>query len=375
MAATTRRHASAFHPFWQRIPSPLIPLCLFLACLLPQAGCTCDPDRSIPSPRPLLVCRPHAAPRPAAPPVTPGAPTVPAGTIPQSFSVSSGGSATLALPLTAVPGRAGVEPDLSLTYSSNAVASSGILGAGFALSGLSSITRCGSDLAQDGEIRGVHFDAADKLCWSGQRLVVVASSPGQIEFGTGPAPAELGQGPPPRPVAGHFGVGSAGPVPRWTGREAHTSVAHAATPPAAARPADAFFESRPSRDPRSVTCITAPSSRPADESSVAQSLDRAQGLDTAKDPAFSASVRGQDTARSFLNRGCTKRRSARWSLASIRLLKRSCASTFRVRARGPQTSLSRCSYRSVSSALVLEFAARIRALAWRPACIAKESRS
>jgi RHS repeat-associated protein len=118
--------------------------------------------------------------------VTPGAPTVAAGTIPQSFSVSSGGSATLALPLTAVPGRAGVEPDLSLTYSSDAAGSSGILGAGFSLSGLSSITRCGSDLAQDGEIRGVHFDAADKLCWSGQRLVVVASPPGQIEFRTTP---------------------------------------------------------------------------------------------------------------------------------------------------------------------------------------------
>ena len=102
MAATIHRQAGAFCPFWQRISSTLVPLLLFLACLLPQAGCTCGPDRAIPTPRPLLVCRPHAAPRPTAPALTPGAPTVPAGTVPHSFSVSSGGSATLVLPLTVV---------------------------------------------------------------------------------------------------------------------------------------------------------------------------------------------------------------------------------------------------------------------------------
>ncbi len=186
MAATIRRQTGTLHPFWQRISSTLVPLLLFLACLLPQAGCTCGPDRAIPTPRPLLVCRPHAAPRPTAPALTPGAPTVPAGTIPHAFSVSSGGSATLVLPLTVVPGRAGLEPALSLTYSSDAAGSSGILGAGFSLSGVSSITRCGSDLAQDGEIRGVRHDASDNLCWSGQRLVVTGTQPGLLEFRTFP---------------------------------------------------------------------------------------------------------------------------------------------------------------------------------------------
>ncbi len=154
--------------------------------MLPQAGCTCGPDRAIPTPRPLLVCRPHAASRPTAPAVTPGAPTVPAGTLAQSFSISGAGNATLVLPLTVVPGRAGVEPALSLTYGSDAAGSSGILGAGFSLSGVSSITRCGSDLAQDGEIRGVRHDASDNLCFSGQRLVVTGAQPGLLEFRTFP---------------------------------------------------------------------------------------------------------------------------------------------------------------------------------------------
>ncbi|MEO7328479.1 MAG: SpvB/TcaC N-terminal domain-containing protein [Minicystis sp.] len=161
-------------------------LFLLLACVFAQGGCSCGPDLSIPAPRPLLVCRPHVARLPAAPPVTPGAPTVAAGTIPQTFSVSNGGSATLVLPLTVVPGRAGVEPSLSLTYGSDAAASDGILGAGFALGGITSITRCGSTLARDGEIRAVRFDAGDNVCLSGQRLIRVASTPGLVEFRTFP---------------------------------------------------------------------------------------------------------------------------------------------------------------------------------------------
>ena len=103
MAASQRpRASSVLRP---QFPSWFPPLLLLLLYILAQGGCSCGPDTTAPTPRPLLVCRPHAAPRPAAPPVTPGAPTVPAGSIPQSFSVSSGGSATLVLPLTAVPGR------------------------------------------------------------------------------------------------------------------------------------------------------------------------------------------------------------------------------------------------------------------------------
>ena len=83
------------------------------------------------------------------------------------------------MPLVTAPGRAGIEPQLSLTYDSSA--GDGVLGVGFGIGGLSAITRCPSNLAQDGEIRGVRYDAEDKLCLDGKRLIPVGQSPGIIE--------------------------------------------------------------------------------------------------------------------------------------------------------------------------------------------------
>ncbi|XXX72068.1 RHS repeat-associated core domain-containing protein [Sorangium sp. So ce134] len=57
---------------------------------------------------------------------------------------------------------------------------------GFSIAGLSAIMRCPKDLAQDGEIRGVRYDAEDALCLDGKRLVVVGRSTGTIEFRTFP---------------------------------------------------------------------------------------------------------------------------------------------------------------------------------------------
>jgi len=75
------------------------------------------------------------------------------------------------MPLVTVPGRAGVEPQLTLSYTS--AGDDGVLGVGFSLTGLSSIMRCPSTLADDGEIRNVRYDVGDKLCLDGKRLVPV----------------------------------------------------------------------------------------------------------------------------------------------------------------------------------------------------------
>jgi RHS repeat-associated protein len=182
MATTQPRGQSSLAK--TQLGSILRPFLFVLLCILAQSGCTCGPDRAIPTPRPLLACRPHTPRIPTAPAAKPAAPTASAGTLQHTFSVTSSGSASLVLPLTVVPGRAGIEPDLSLAYSSDSATSSGVLGAGFSLAGVSSITRCGSDLARDGEIRGVRYDARDALCYSGQRLVVTASHPGILEFRT-----------------------------------------------------------------------------------------------------------------------------------------------------------------------------------------------
>jgi hypothetical protein len=113
----------------------------------------------------------------------PGVHTAPAGTIPGTFSVTSSGEASYVLPLMTVPGRAGVEPHLAVAYSGGGA---GVLGAGFSLSGLSAITRCPMNLAQDGEIRGVSYDADDPVCLDGKRLVVVSQGSGTIELRTFP---------------------------------------------------------------------------------------------------------------------------------------------------------------------------------------------
>jgi RHS repeat-associated protein len=113
--------------------------------------------------------------------------TVSAGTIPGSFSITSTGDASYVMDLMSVPARASasVEPRLSIVYELSG--GDRILGAGFSLAGLpGAITRCASDLAEDAEIRSVRFDAEDKLCLNGRRLVQVARQPGLIEFRTTP---------------------------------------------------------------------------------------------------------------------------------------------------------------------------------------------
>ena len=89
------------------------------------------------------------------------------------------------MPLTTVPGRAGVEPKLSLTYDSSG--DNGVLGMGFSLAGLSAISRCPQNIAQDGQIRGVSYDTGDMLCLDGKRLVPLGpAQSGVIEFRTFP---------------------------------------------------------------------------------------------------------------------------------------------------------------------------------------------
>src|SRR5215813_8167690 len=102
--------------------------------------------------------------------------------------------------LVTAPGRAGIEPQRSLSYESSSGDS--VLGVGFSLGGLSAITRCPSNLAQDGEIRGVRYDAADKLCLDGKRLTPVGQASGIIEYRTSPDTFVK--------VLGHFPPGSEG---------------------------------------------------------------------------------------------------------------------------------------------------------------------
>lgn len=90
---------------------------------------------------------------------------------PGKLSVSELGAATYTVPLAMPPGTAGMAPSLSLTF--NSQSNGGLMGKGWSLSGLSSITRCAQTPSQDGTVLGaVQFNANDRFCLDGQRLVI-----------------------------------------------------------------------------------------------------------------------------------------------------------------------------------------------------------
>lgn len=86
----------------------------------------------------------------------------------------SGGAATYHIPIVLPPGRKGMQPNISLNYSSRS--GNGIAGMGWSLSAGSSIHRCSATVAQDGYSKGVTFSTEDKLCLDGQRLIAVNGS-------------------------------------------------------------------------------------------------------------------------------------------------------------------------------------------------------
>lgn len=100
------------------------------------------------------------------------------GTTAGQFAVSPSGSASYSIPITVPPGVAGMQPSIAISYDSNA--GNGLLGVGFSLSGLSQISRCPAALEPDGFIAPIEFDASDRFCLDGQRLVHVAGAYGSV---------------------------------------------------------------------------------------------------------------------------------------------------------------------------------------------------
>lgn len=97
--------------------------------------------------------------------------TAPVGTTPGNLEVTTRGSASYTIPVVIPPGTRGMQPKLTLTYDSQA--GNGFLGHGWSLGGLSVIHRCGATILLDGFKGGVKYDANDKFCLDGERLVVV----------------------------------------------------------------------------------------------------------------------------------------------------------------------------------------------------------
>jgi hypothetical protein len=96
--------------------------------------------------------------------------------MPGSFAVSPSGAATYTVPIQVPPGVGGLAPNLALVY--NSQGGNGLLGVGWSLSGLSSITRCPRTMAQDGVRGSVNYDLNDRYCLDGQRLIAVKGADG-----------------------------------------------------------------------------------------------------------------------------------------------------------------------------------------------------
>jgi len=97
------------------------------------------------------------------------------GTTSGSVNVSENGAASYSVPIIVALGTNGIKPDLSITYNSQRNESS-ILGQGWDLSGISSITRAGKTIYHDGVVTGINFDAEDKFLLNGNRLQTVIST-------------------------------------------------------------------------------------------------------------------------------------------------------------------------------------------------------
>ncbi|HEX7316670.1 MAG TPA: RHS repeat-associated core domain-containing protein [Pyrinomonadaceae bacterium] len=93
------------------------------------------------------------------------------------FDVDANGQAVYRIPIEVPPGVAGCQPRLELAYSHRQANS--VLGVGWSLSGLSSITRTKATYAVDGFNGAVSYDANDRFALDGQRLINVQGEYGQ----------------------------------------------------------------------------------------------------------------------------------------------------------------------------------------------------
>ncbi len=99
------------------------------------------------------------------------------GATPGEFN-ASGGSANYSIPISIESGRGGMQPELSLNYSSDG--GDGILGKGWSLGGLSAIRRCPRTIVHDGQVGSINFDANDRYCLDGQRLIPLNGGDGGL---------------------------------------------------------------------------------------------------------------------------------------------------------------------------------------------------
>ncbi|NCA86720.1 MAG: hypothetical protein EOM83_14310, partial [Clostridia bacterium] len=96
--------------------------------------------------------------------------TISVGTLPGGFNISPTGAATYTIPLDLPPGRAGMTPEIALSY--NSQTSDGVMGKGWGIAGWSYIERVNETQYYDDRNGSIDF-ADDVFSWDGNRLIKI----------------------------------------------------------------------------------------------------------------------------------------------------------------------------------------------------------
>ncbi|MCG7537567.1 SpvB/TcaC N-terminal domain-containing protein, partial [Pseudoalteromonas sp. OOF1S-7] len=99
-----------------------------------------------------------------------------------SFRVTESGAASYSLPIALPAGITGVQPEVSLNYSSQG--GDGAIALGWGLNAASGVTRCRQTKAQDGQFKGLTLSEEDRYCLDGQRLISKAVTTHSGSFDT-----------------------------------------------------------------------------------------------------------------------------------------------------------------------------------------------
>ncbi len=96
--------------------------------------------------------------------------SLPVGTTAGNLEVTPNGAAVYTIPIFTPPGTAGMAPSVSVVY--NSQAPNGLVGYGWNLSAISSISRIGRSIYSDGYVRGVELNEEDRFALDGNRLIL-----------------------------------------------------------------------------------------------------------------------------------------------------------------------------------------------------------
>jgi len=143
-----------------------------------RVGNICDVALPGPVPDPALPIEP---PSPPQPPANPYPSMIDSNdlefvnTLVGIVGTTPSGALTYTIPIQVPVGIAGMQPQLAIVYNSQNTVN-GMLGIGFGLSGLSSITRIGRNFHHDNERTGVTLTDRDHFALDGQRLIRVGGN-------------------------------------------------------------------------------------------------------------------------------------------------------------------------------------------------------